>query len=121
MNYFLVYPHQLFESLLSLPQSTVLVFIEDPLYFTQYAFHKHKLILHRASMRYMASRCEAKGFQVQYVEHVSLHKSADIFHQLPNPKQISLYDPVDDWLEQALKTGDHPEVIFLKSPGFYLS
>jgi deoxyribodipyrimidine photolyase-related protein len=52
----LVFPHQLFDQL---PEGVETVAVmEDPLFFQQYAFHKQKLVFHRATMR-----CYADGLR----------------------------------------------------------
>ena len=55
----LVMPHQLFEQHLRAARGTVFVLVEHDLLFRQYAFHSHKLVLHRASMTRFADRRKA--------------------------------------------------------------
>ena len=47
----LVFPHQLFEHHELFERSDIVLLIEEPLFFSQYRFHKKKIILHRASMK----------------------------------------------------------------------
>ena len=52
----LIYPHQLFADQPALAGADRVYLVEDPLLFTQYTFHRQKLMLHRASMtRYAAT------------------------------------------------------------------
>ena len=46
----LIYPHQLFENNSLLKKGRKVFLIEELLLFTQYTFHKQKLVFHRASM-----------------------------------------------------------------------
>ena len=64
----LVLPHQLFAQHLDADPETVFVMIEHDLLFRQYAFHAHKLVLHRASMTRFAARLSERGFEVENLE-----------------------------------------------------
>jgi len=98
INYaFLIYPNQLFEdcSLIGL-QATVFL-IEEPLMFTQYRFHKQKILFHRASMHAYQSYLESKGYHVKYIEYSEIKKTQDIISLLKkdNITKVFMYDPVD--------------------------
>lgn len=100
----LVYPHQLFkDSGLIAPGRTVFL-IEDPLFFTQYQFHKQKLMLHRASMRAYQDTLVALGHHVVYVESADISRTEDIGGILGKHgiTHVLVYDVVDDWLWQRL-------------------
>ena len=57
----LIYPHQLYADQPALAGADRAYLVEDPLLFTQYTFHRKKLILHRASMsRYAAGSNRAE-------------------------------------------------------------
>ena len=123
MKYFLVYPHQLFRALLDIPKDRTLVFIEDPLFFSVLRFHKHKLVLHRASMKSMEEQCARKGFKTVYLEFHSLKDSSDVVSFMKDIESIELFDPVDDRIETMLKTVSREQDIPLQiseSPGFLL-
>ncbi|WP_440134592.1 cryptochrome/photolyase family protein [Chitinophaga sancti] len=62
----LIYPHQLYKHYCHFPPHVYVV--EDDLYFNQYNFHQQKILLHRASMQYYASRLKAGGHVVHYIE-----------------------------------------------------
>jgi deoxyribodipyrimidine photolyase-related protein len=98
----LVYPHQLFEVPPWQGKVGTVLLVEDPLYFIQYAFHSHKLVLHRASMQRYADVMRAQGYNVQYIEHFSLKNSSDIADYLEQWKEVHMVDVVDDYLERAL-------------------
>lgn len=68
MELALVFPHQLYKLSLHLHTKRPVVLIEDALYFSQYRFHKQKLILHRASMKFYQEYLQKKGYTVSYIE-----------------------------------------------------
>ena len=101
---FLIYPHQLFEDITRLKTSDIVFLIEEPLYFSEFKFHKQKLVLHRASMQKYKQYLEANKIQVKYLEFQELSKTeaiADILqqHQI---QVVDIYDLVDDWLLKRL-------------------
>lgn len=64
LSLWLVFPHQLFDQL---PEGVETVAVmEEPLFFQQYAFHKQKLVFHRATMRCYADRLQKRGYSVRY-------------------------------------------------------
>jgi deoxyribodipyrimidine photolyase-related protein len=68
MELALIFPHQLYpQSPIVQPGRTVML-LEDELYFSQYAFHKQKLVLHRASMKMYQQHLESQGFKTLYIE-----------------------------------------------------
>jgi deoxyribodipyrimidine photolyase-related protein len=69
MKVSLIYPHQLFYDHPALDHQAEVYLIEDPLFFTQYAFHKKKLILHRASMKAYEQYLQGHGYRVVYIEY----------------------------------------------------
>jgi deoxyribodipyrimidine photolyase-related protein len=125
----LIFPHQLFEEHLSADPKTVFVFVEDDLFFRQYAFHRQKLILHRASMKWFQKTLEDAGFTTRYLESSIQTKSTDQLEKELSSLDISTltyFDVVDDWLQQKLdslfeKLSVTPERLvspaFLTSPG----
>jgi len=70
MEITLIFPHQLYAQHPAIGKGRGVYLVEDSLYFTQYPFHKHKLVLHRASMKYYQQYLEKKGYAVTYVEGV---------------------------------------------------
>lgn len=110
MRQFLIYPHQLFESIAIL-RSYEVVLIEESLFFTQYAFHVQKLILHRASMKQYAQRLIESGICVRYVEE---HETQAFYDK---GGDVICYDVADDWLERKIRRSFH-HVTFLKSSNF---
>lgn len=103
---FLLFPHQLFEATERLTSVDAVYLIEEQLFFKQYAFHKQKLLLHRASMKHYEQLLHARNIQVSYIE--ATQANSDIRVLLPQLAeqgitQICCYDPCDNWLEKRLR------------------
>ena len=112
----LIFPHQLFADT-SLWQDDCYL-IEEDLYFTQFPFHKQKLVLHRASMKAYEQTLIDAGKTVHYID--SSHEHSDcrqliasfvsIKHEpdtdINNSDAIAkIYciDVVDDWLRMHIQ------------------
>ncbi len=79
----IILPNQLFEYDLSIYiLSDVVYLIEDNRFFTDYPFHKQKLLLHRASMKYY----------VDYLKNSKLNISSKQTKQTNQTKQINYVD-----------------------------
>ena len=101
----LIFPHQLFKQHPALQNANTIYLVEEWLFFKQYAFHKQKLILHRASMRFYKEWLEKKGYEVVYVECDEIY--SDIRKLVPHLKknkvsQIDYAEVNDDWLQRRL-------------------
>lgn len=105
MKIFLIYPHQLFEYADILDAYDQIFIIEEPLFFTQYTFHKQKLIFHRGTMKMYEKFLKHKKYSVTYIEHHQLQKTESIKEFFPkNVTEVGYYNLVDDWLETKLQT-----------------
>lgn len=102
-----VYPHQLFVDHPALVGVSQVVLVEDPLYFSQWRFHRQKLMLHRATMMQFAESCRQQKFKVHYVEASSLEDTASIALHLKRLqiRFVQYVDPCDDWLSTRLTQG----------------
>ena len=89
MNIFIILPTQLFERSDKLDKMDKIYLIEEPFYFTSKKFHKQKLILHRASMKYYYEKLKLKYKNINYIEFDKI----DI-NEFKN-KNIFMYDPID--------------------------
>lgn len=100
----LIYPHQLAAEPRFPAETDRVILVEDPLYFRQYDFHAHKLVLHRASMRRYAARLRASGYVVDYIECHQLNRSEDVVQRLLalDVQRLAIEDPCDDWLQRRL-------------------
>ena len=92
MNIFIILPTQLFEYNEYneyLDKMDNIYIIEEPFYFTSKSFHKQKLILHRASMKYYYDKLKKKYKNIEYIEYDKIKNNEFI------NKTIHIYDPVD--------------------------
>jgi deoxyribodipyrimidine photolyase-related protein len=123
----LLFPHQLFESNRTLARGKRVLLIEDPLYFSQYAFHRQKLILHRASMQTHAAFLRAAKIAVEYIDVSEAATMTAVMQRALalQPDYVHVIDPVDDWLERrvereakkaSLRLRRHDTPMFLTSP-----
>lgn len=124
---FLIFPHQLFSDISAIDKNAEVFLIEEYLFFRQYKFHKQKLVLHRASMKFYAAYLQQKNFRVQYIESAGeLHDVRKLIADLhqKNFRQIACYDPCDDWLHRRIRKAcrqfgmellEHPTQLFLNS------
>jgi deoxyribodipyrimidine photolyase-related protein len=119
----LIFPHQLFQAHPCLTKSKVVWLVEDFLFFRQYPFHSHKLILHRASMKNYERLLLDQSYTVQYVESSKLTKRESLGKLLSQAgvTQVSLVDVTDTWLEEDLIKASkvyHFELEILDTPLF---
>jgi deoxyribodipyrimidine photolyase-related protein len=91
----------------ALERSRTVYLVEDPLFFSQYAFHRQKLMLHRASMQGYCRELSKAKYTVRYLEADSLKLSQDVVRRLKQDKvsKIYLVDPEDNYLMQRLTRG----------------
>ena len=108
----LIFPHQLFTDT-SLWQDECYL-IEEDLYFTQFPFHKQKLVLHRASMKAYEQKLIDAGKQVHYIDSANEHSDcrkliASFVSSKDDPDneeaiaKIYCIDLVDDWLRMHIQ------------------
>jgi deoxyribodipyrimidine photolyase-related protein len=102
----LVFPHQLFAMPPDTGDCRSVLLVEEPLFFTQYAFHKQKLLLQRAGLRYYQSHLQQLGWQTRYIEFHD--QRADVRQLLPalaaeGVQLLYVTDVDDDWLKRRLE------------------
>ncbi len=101
----ILFPHQLFEQNSLVSACDVIYLVEEGLFFTQYHFHKQKIVFHRASMKFYEDYLQSKEVKVVYID--SFSEWADVRKLIPYLKsqdvQTILYiDTTDCWLEQRI-------------------
>jgi len=116
----LILPTQLFAHNPAITKERLVVIAELPRYFSDFQFHKQKLILHRASMKSYQQSLENKGYNTQYLEH---QLSQDIVESCAQAgvKKIHLVDPIDIPLEKSFKAAAKKKnivLVFYESPAF---
>lgn len=101
---FLIFPHQLFKNVEILHNYDHIYLIEEPIFFYSklrpLKFHKLKLLLHRASMKYYFDYLKNRKVKVTYIDY-SDKKDYDFL-----PKSIdtvSYYDVVDHLLQNKIE------------------
>jgi deoxyribodipyrimidine photolyase-related protein len=124
---FIIFPHQLFQDIALIKKVDEVYLVEEQLFFNQYKFHKTKLVLHRASMKYYEDYLITNQIKVNYIE--ANQKLSDIRKLIPdivgqNVGEIHFYDVCDDWLDKRIlkacetfniKTIEYPTPLFINS------
>lgn len=99
----LILPNQLFKDHPAITDKKTPIFlVEHTRYFTDFVFHKQKLILHRASMKAYHDYLQKNGYQVTYIEYHDAHS----FFTLLSKKKINVLhiaDTADHKTEEELK------------------
>jgi len=100
----LIFPHQLFENSPAIREGRPVYLAEDPLFFgndSRYPvkFHKHKLVLHRASMQAYTDELRDAGHAVNNIPHTNTYQSA----LPPDLKELHVVEPHDFILEKRLR------------------
>jgi deoxyribodipyrimidine photolyase-related protein len=126
----LIFPHQLFESNPAIGKKAQVIIIEDPLFFGDFRyplnFHKNKIILHRASMKFYQDYLLKQGYDVKYIDYVSIKnklKNDYLTELLKNTsaEKIHYIEPVDFILNkriQKLSSSLKVELVEHSSPMF---
>ena len=101
---FIILPNQLFK-LLPINITRQIIIVEALHFFSDYNFHKKKLLFHRASLKYYQSYLEKKKHKVIYLDCQTLlqHAGLGAWLQKIGINQLYLYDPIDTNLEAQLK------------------
>lgn len=104
----LIFPHQLFLEHPALNSKLKVYIVEDQIFFSDpefnINFHKKKILLHRASMKYYAQALQERGFQVEYVDYEKDPEMGYIFNQLQEEgvNKIILAEIIDYSLKRRL-------------------
>jgi deoxyribodipyrimidine photolyase-related protein len=120
----LIFPNQLFEkTFLAKLDSSEFILWEANLFFTQFNFHKNKLILHRSSMKYYQDYLLKNNYSVNYFDFCDYKKLEDIFIYLKNNnyEKINYFYTADYLLERRLlRYSEQYNIILnkLESPNF---
>ncbi len=118
-----IFPNQLFLEHPAIKKGRLVVLAEDWLFFRQYAFHKQKIVLHRASMKAYEQCLKDAGHEVRYLESHEIHTTEKIFEILEEAgvRAVHIAHTSDDWLEQFLESfaAKHDiELVRYQNPGF---
>jgi deoxyribodipyrimidine photolyase-related protein len=99
MNIVLIFPTQLFKDI-DLLQNKQVYLIEEPIYFTNYNYHKLKLAYHRATMKYYYDYLKKNKIKTEYYEFKNITYK---FYQNLKINKIYIYDPIEYELLDKLK------------------
>ena len=103
----IILPNQLYKDHPAIHHKRPVYLLEEWHFFNQYQFHKEKLVLHRASMKYYEQFLKAQGVVVHYIESIEAqNRIALLIDKLHTNKvkQIHIVDPVDNWLLEKIKS-----------------
>lgn len=128
MKAFIIFPNMLFEKLPGELRNSRVILFEDPLFFRQYRFHKKKLMLHRASMKFYEEYLRNAGISVEYRSTVEFPKLSLLFESLDvaGVREVTTYELNDYLLERRLRRSCEqygmvlhtiPSPLFLSSEG----
>ena len=120
----LIFPHQLFQNHPALKKSQVIYLVEETLLFRQYHFHRQKLVLHRASMKFYESWLQENKHTVHYIETCTKENDcrvliANLAQQ--GVKRIEIAALADDWLLKRIQRAckiHHVTLYIYDSPNF---
>ncbi len=100
----LVLPHQLFDLHPAITGADRVVLVEEPLFFTQYAFHAQKLRFHRETMTRYRDRLLAQGVRADRIDARELPETGAIADRLhaEGVRAVRIVDPSDNWVERRL-------------------
>ncbi len=111
-NTVVILPNQLFEEHPCLsgkdPEEIEVYLVEEGRYFTDFNFHKKKLILHRASMKAYEEYLLGRGYRVRYVEYKRE------WREMVAGRRIHIVDPCDNKVLSSLPK----EAVLYDTPGF---
>ena len=120
----LVFPHQLFRSSLALQKGSKVYLLEETLYFNQFNFHKQKLVLHRASMKFYEQYLLSEGYTVEYINYDQVNNDCTrLIESLANTgiSHLNMVEVVDNWLFKKVQKACNKFAIALQvydSPNF---
>ena len=103
----IILPNQLYKDHPAIHHKRPVYLLEEWHFFNQYQFHKEKLVLHRASMKFYEQFLKAQGVVVHYIESNKIQNKCELLiEQLHSNKvkQIHIVDPVDNWLLEKIKS-----------------
>lgn len=102
----IIFPHQLFKNHPALHQNRMVYLVEEWLFFRQYNFHRQKLVLHRASMKFYENWLQQNDYTVNYVETtVKENDCRQLVATLARQKisDIHIAAVADDWLLKRMQ------------------
>jgi deoxyribodipyrimidine photolyase-related protein len=102
----IIFPHQLFQNHPALQKGRVIYLTEEWLFFRQYNFHRQKLVLHRATMKFYENWLQQNKYTVHYIEtSVKENDCRQLVANLARQKitDIHIAALADDWLHKRMQ------------------
>jgi deoxyribodipyrimidine photolyase-related protein len=102
----IIFPHQLFKDHPALQKHRDVYLVEEWLFYRQYNFHRQKLVLHRASMKFYENWLQQNNYTVNYVEtDVKENDCRELVASLANQDiaHIHIAAVADDWLLKRIQ------------------
>ena len=95
-------PNQLFpiKMIKKLEYINKIILIEEPRYFTDFKFHKMKLVYHRASMKKYEDELNKNKIKTEYLEY---HNVTNKIYKKLNKNTTSYFNPIDHKLNDKLE------------------
>jgi len=120
----IILPHQLFKEHPAIQYNRPIYLVEEWHFFNQYQFHKEKLVLHRASMKFYEQFLTEHKFIVNYIESIEKQNRIELLIDQLNAykvQHIHIVDPVDSWVLKkitAICKKHRIELTIYESPNF---
>ncbi|MFB2623382.1 cryptochrome/photolyase family protein [Methanothermobacter marburgensis] len=101
-----VFPHHLMENHPAAEKTSDFIVVEDQLFFGDpvfnLRFHKNKLLLHRASMRYYYDHLKSRGLNVSYIDYTPDPDMGYLRDHLEGYERVYTLELLDHELERRL-------------------
>ena len=120
----IIFPHQLFQNNPCLDKHRRVFLVEDDLFFSYQKFHKMKLVLHRASMKFYADFLVHQGYRVTYIDHRDYGALETFFKRNlgdESVNEVHLCEPVDFLLSKRIQraaSSNNLKVVEYTTPAF---
>ena len=120
----IIFPHQLFQNNPCLDKHRRVFLVEDDLFFSYQKFHKMKLVLHRASMKFYADFLVHQGYRVTYIDHRDYGTLETFFKRDlgdESVNEVHLCEPVDFLLSKRIQraaSSNNLKVVEYTTPAF---
>lgn len=119
-----IFPNQLFQPLPEQLKGSIIIMIEESLFFNQYKFHIQKLIYHRESMKAYEASLQKMNLKTAYIDCDD--NRSDVQVLIPHLfskgyRLLNIYDPADDWLLTRINSAAATSgfrVNMIPNPGF---
>ena len=108
MLLFIIFPTTLYKNIELIKSLNIdkIIIIEDDIYFTKFKFHKQKLVLHRASMKYYYKYLKEHFNNIEYIDFIDNKK----FYNSIKKYEIHCYDPIDNELLNKIKKNTKKDI-----------